>query len=160
MNRAVGSDDALFTVLLEHRLFLPVLQHFQLSGDELQLFLDLGEEGLGGTGFLFVTESQFNTFTQQLVREAPLTTLAGGARCIFLCYVIRQLIPQGIDLDFQFGFVKEVKLARGFLTARCELLDLLMAQQFFEDLDAGIPVLDGLIALLQLMQKGFLFRGD
>jgi hypothetical protein len=53
-----------------------------------------------------------------------------------------------------------VELARGFLTARCELLDLLIAQQFFEDLDAGIPVLDGLIALLQLMQKGFLFRGD
>lgn len=144
MNRTGCSDDALFTTLLEHCLFLPVLQHFQLGGDELQFFFHLGEEGLGGTGFLFVTEGQFNTLAQQLVREAALTTLAGGTRA-FLFNIVRQLVAQGIDLGFQLDFIEQGDLVSLLFTAGRELLDLLMAQQLFEDFDASVPPLYGVL---------------
>jgi len=110
MNRAGSGQDALFTVLFEYRLFLPVFQHFQLSGDELQLFLDLGEEGLAGPGLLFVAESELNTLAQQLVGKAALTTLTGGAGSVFLFDIIRELITQGVDLGFQLGFVEQEEL--------------------------------------------------
>ncbi len=76
MHWTEGGDDTLVTVLFEHRLLLPVLQHLQLGRDVLKLFFYLGEESLGGPGFFFLAEGQFDTFTQQRVGEAALTALA------------------------------------------------------------------------------------
>jgi len=53
MSGALCGDDNVFTVTIEYGLFLPVFQYLELSGNKLQLFLDLSEEGLG-CPFLFL----------------------------------------------------------------------------------------------------------
>jgi len=142
MNRTGGCQDTLFTILLEHGFFLPVLKNLQLSGNELQLFLDLGEEDLTGANFFFVAEGQFDAPAQQCIREAALPAFTGGRWCIFLCNILWQLIAQGINLNFQLSFVKQMNLVCGLLTAGAELLNPFPAQQFFENLDGVIALLD------------------
>lgn len=70
---ALRGNNDIEAMLLKHRLFLPDLQHFQLSRNEEQLFFDLGEEDFAGTDFFRIGEGQFNTLAYQRVREAALT---------------------------------------------------------------------------------------
>jgi hypothetical protein len=67
--RASRGYDLLVAVLLEHRFFLPVFQHFELGGDIVQLFLHLGEEGFDGPGLLFITQQQLDALTQQVIEK-------------------------------------------------------------------------------------------
>jgi hypothetical protein len=154
MNRAGGGQDTLFTILLEHGFFLPVFQNFQLGWDELQFFFDLGNKGFTGADLLFVAEGQFDALAQQCIRESTLATFTGGRRCLFLCNIVWQLIAQGINLNFQLGFVKQMNLVCGLLTAGAELLNPFPAQQFFENLDGVIALFDLLIALLDFSALG------
>ena len=62
---AVGRDDHLFAITLEHRLLLPDLQHLELGRNELQLLFDLGKEHLAGPGFLLIAEGEFDALAQQ-----------------------------------------------------------------------------------------------
>jgi hypothetical protein len=154
MNRAGGGQDTLFTILLEHGFFLPVLKNLQLSGNELQLFLNLGKEGLAGSRLFFVAEGQFDALAQQCIREATLTTFTGGRRCIFLCNIVWQLIAQGINLNFQLRSVKQMNLVCGLLAAGAELLNPFSAQQFFKNQNIMIALFDCLILLLDFSTLG------
>jgi len=53
---ARGSDDALFTIFLEHGLLLPLLQHLELCGDVPELFFHLGKEGFDRIGLSLIAE--------------------------------------------------------------------------------------------------------
>ncbi|GAB0154598.1 hypothetical protein MnBA_39980 [Marinobacterium sp. BA1] len=121
MCRASRGYDTLVAVLLENRFFLPVFQHFELSRDVFQLFLDLGEEGFHCPSFFLIAEAQLDALTQQIIREATLAALGcrrGSRRLIFSDFnIVRELIPQLIDLGFQFGLIEEVDLVDRFLTA-------------------------------------------
>src|SRR5690554_3779359 len=152
---ASRSQDTLITVLLEHRFFLPVFQYLELGGDVLKLFLHLGEEGFDGPGLLFITQQQLDALTQQVIREATLTALGcrrGSRRLIFSdVNIIRELIPQLIDLGFQFGLIEQVDLVRRFLTAGREALDALQAQHLFQQQDVLLALLDMLLLMLELL---------
>jgi len=62
---AVGREDHLFAITLEHRLLLPDLQHLELGRNELQLLFDLGKEHLAGADFLLIAEGKFDALAQQ-----------------------------------------------------------------------------------------------
>jgi hypothetical protein len=79
VNRALGSKDAFLTVLLEHGLFLPVLQDFQLGRNKLQLFLHLGEEHFACADLFFITEGQ------REARHLPRRRSAVIAAQLFAC---------------------------------------------------------------------------
>ena len=82
-----------------------------------------------------------------------MAALAGTAGCLFLFDIVGQLIAQYINLDFQLDLIEQQDLIGQLFTAGGELLDLLMAQQFFEDLDASVSSLDGVFFGGELLLK-------
>ena len=61
MNGTFGGQDVFVAVVVEHGLFLPVLQHIELGRNVLQLFLDLGEVGFYCALFFVFAQKQLDT---------------------------------------------------------------------------------------------------
>ncbi len=70
--------------ILEHRLLLPIFDAPGLGRDDIQFFLDLGVEGLAGTGPLFLAQGEIHLDARQALGVAiGLTWLAGGPFLFF-----------------------------------------------------------------------------
>ena len=129
MNRAGGTGHLLRTVfLLEYRFLLPVFDHPGLRRDDVQLFLDLAEEGFTGSGLFLCVQLKMNLDARQVLVEAvrlgmPLTRLFRFCLGQFLFHLLKR--------DFQLGFVEQLTLEGQFLAACAELAQTRQAQFFF-----------------------------
>lgn len=119
--------DVLFAIYVENSLFLPVLDYPCLSRDDIEYFLDLGEKSLAGTGLLFVAQRYIDPYPWQFIGEA----FALFARW-FSGRIVRQLVFDITERDFQFGLVKEVPLERQLLTTAAKALQFGQAQFLFQ----------------------------
>ena len=96
------------------RFFLPVFEHPCLGRDNIQFFLDLGEEGLGGAGFFFIALTSGRRVLGAACRRSLQRFLRG---CFSGGVLIRQLRFKITESHFQFGLVKEIDLEWQFFAA-------------------------------------------
>ena len=118
---------------IENGFFLPVFDHPGLSRNDVQLFLDLAEEGFTGSGLFLCVQLKMNLDARQVLVEAvrlgmPLTRL-------FRFFRLGQFLFHRFEGDFQLGFVEQLALERQFLAACAELAQPRQAQLFFQQQD-------------------------
>ena len=116
MRRAGSGLDHRFAVcLLEDGLLLPVFDDLRLGRHDVELFLDLGEEGLARAGLFCVAQRQMDLDARQPV---------GEAFALFARWLARRLVRQlRLDLaerDFQLGLVEKIALKGQLLAARAK----------------------------------------
>ena len=116
MNRARGGDDALVVILDEHGFFLPVLQHFQLGRDVVQLFLDLVKVCWHRFSFSLSTSSMRSRTS---VSETTLAAALSGEPVPSAQRVRPD--PAGHRLGLQLGFIEQMDLMSvlSLLAANC-----------------------------------------
>ena len=150
VNRPGGGHHLLAAVFgVEHGLLLPVFDDPGLGRDDVQLFLDLAEEGPGSPGLLGFVQAEMDLEARQVLIEAvglaPLARLfrfRPGGRFGF-----GQLLFDFLERDLQFGLVEQLALEGLFLAAGSELAQAGQAQLFFQQAEK----------LLLLGEEGFAF---
>ena len=113
--------------LIENGFLLPVFQDLCLGRDDVEFFLDLGEEGLLRAGFFFLRQAQLNAYSGEIVRIAITGAFLSGRQRFF-----RQLCLDLFERDVQFGLIEQFALKREFFATATKAADPGQTQGFFE----------------------------